>query len=396
VGSTTIVENNNLFCSNPPPFATKGTYWTGSNKIAIVHDSLTAFGGAERVLLTLIEMFPQADVYTSLATPALRRKVLSSSKGALHFSKLSNFPLALRCPSYCKPYFYHYYWPQLNLDAYDLVISSSHSFCANWVKVKNKHLSYIYTPPRFLYEEFNEMNWLRHPIIKKVIDPYFTYLRKKDKENIQKINLIIADSKNVQNRIEKYYNRKAEVIYPPVKLPTKIAKQSKIKQTHYLFFSRLVKQKGIELVIKAFNQNRKPLLVVGTGQQAQKWQQMAKPNIKFLGFVSDQQMPDIYAQSKALVYASIQEDFGMVPVEAMRHGLPVIAYCDGGVKETVIEQKTGLFFRKYNEKSLNKVIEQFEKMKFSKENCLKQARKFSEQQFSKEIIKVSTSLLEKK
>lgn len=365
-------------------------------KIAIVHDSLTDFGGAERVLISLLKIFPQADVYTSLFKKQLSSQFKKLIGGELVFSKLSNLNFVTNHPSFFKPYFYHYYWPKLNLDQYDMVISSSHSFCANWVKVKNKHLSYIYTPPRFLYEEFNEMNWLRHPIIKKVIDPYFTYLRKKDKENIQKIDLIIADSKNVQNRIKKYYNRDSQVIYPSVKLPKETIKQSKIKKTHYLFFSRLVKQKGIELVIKAFNQNQKPLLVVGTSQQAQKWQKMAKPNIKFLGFVSDQKMPDIYAQSKALVYASIQEDFGLVPVEAMSYGLPVIAYYDGGVKETIIDQKTGLFFRKYDEKALNKTIDQFEKMKFSKEDCLKQAQKFSEEQFAKKIIKASTSLLEKK
>lgn len=368
-------------------------------KVAIVHDSLTAFGGAERFLLTLMEMFPKADLYTSLLEGQLGREIKKTFKGQIFFSKLSNFNLITSYPSFFKPYFYHYYWPKLSLDAYDLVISSSHSFCANWVKVKNKHISYIHTPPRFLYEEFNEMNWLRNPVIKKIIDPYFACLRKKDKDKVRKIDLLIANSKNVQNRIKKYYDRDSQVIYPPVKLPKETTKQSKIKKTHYLFFSRLVKQKGIELVIKAFNQNQKPLLVVGTGQQAQKWQKMAKPNIKFLGFVSDQKMPHIYAQSKALVYASIQEDFGLVPVEAMSYGLPVIAYRDGGVKETVIEQKTGLFFRKYDEKALNEVIEQFEKMNFSKENCLKQAKKFSEQRFAKEIIeliKVSTSLLEKK
>lgn len=368
-------------------------------KIAIIHDSLTDFGGAERTLFSLLKIFPKADLYTSLLEGQLGREIKKTFKGQIFFSKLSNFNLITSYPSFFKPYFYHYYWSKLNLNVYDLVISSSHSFCANWVKVKNKHISYIHTPPRFLYEEFNEMNWLRHPIIKKAIDPYFAYLRKKDKEKVQKINLMITNSKNVQNRIKKYYDRDSQVIYPPVKLPKKITKSSKIKKTHYLFFSRLVKQKGIELVIKAFNLSRKPLLVVGTSQQAQKWQKMAKSNIKFLGFVSDQKMPDIYAQSKALVYASIQEDFGLVPVEAMSYGLPVIAYRDGGVKETVIEQKTGLFFRKYDEKALNEVIEQFEKMNFSKENCLKQAKKFSEQRFAKEIIeliKVSTSLLEKK
>src|SRR5690606_18626386 len=111
-------------------------------------------------------------------------------------------------------------------------------------------------------------------------------------------------------------------------------------------------------------------------QQAKKWQQMAKPNIKFLGFVSDQQMPKIYAQSKALVSASIQEDFGLVPVEAMSYGLPVIAYRDGGVKETVIDGKTGLLFTEYSPEALNLAIGQYEQMQFSQRDCRQQAQKF--------------------
>lgn len=364
-------------------------------KIAIIHDSLTEFGGAERVLFSLINTFPQADIYTSLANKKIIQQLQKETTGKIYFSKLSKFGLTTKYPSFFKPYFYHYYWPKLNLDQYDLVISSSHSFCANWVQVKSKHLSYIYTPPRFLYEQFNEMSWLRKPIIKKIIEPYFSYLRKKDKEKVQKIDLLIADSKNVQKRIKKYYKLNSQIIYPPTKIPLKTKKQTRNKKSHYLFFSRLVKQKGIELVIKTFNQNQKPLLVVGTSQQAQKWKKMAKNNITFLGFVSDQKMPQIYARSKALVYASIQEDFGLVPVEAMSFGLPVIAYYDGGVKETVVDRKTGLFFKKYNEESLNKAIVLFEKMKFKEKDCFKQAQNFSEKQFNKKLFKALNFLLKK-
>jgi glycosyltransferase involved in cell wall biosynthesis len=354
-------------------------------RIAIVHDSLTAFGGAERVLLAFVEMFPQADIYTSLATPELKQLVLNKSNGKLRCSKLSRSKLALHYPSYLKPYFYHYYWSRLRLDQYDLVISSSHSFCANWVQVKNKHISYIHTPPRFLYDEFNEMSWLRQPLVKKIFEPYWRLLRKIDQKNVQKIDLLIANSENVQNRIRKNYQLDSEVIYPPIKTAAKIDSFPKTKKTHYLFFSRLVKQKGIELVIGAFNKNQRPLLIVGVGPQLEKWQRMAKGNIEFRGFVPDQKMPQVYAQSKALVYASIQEDFGMAPVEAMSYGLPVIAYKDGGVKETVINHKTGLFFTKYSEETLNEIIVKFEQMQFAGQDCKNQARKFSAKNFQQKI-----------
>lgn len=358
-----------------------------NSKVAIVHDSFAYLGGAERVLLYLIKMFPKADVYISLIKNDFCEQIKRKSQGKLFFSKLSKFPWIIKHLSIFKPYFYHYYWEQLDLDKYDLVISSSHSFCANFVKVKNKHLSYIHTPPRFLQEEFNEISWLKKPIIRWVFKPYFKYLRKKIAKKLQKIDIILSNSVNVQKRLQKYYKIKSEVVYPPVRGAQKSISINKTNIKYYLFFSRLVKQKGIELVIKTFNKNGKPLLVVGTSTQENRWQKMAKKNIEFLGFVKDQKMPKIYQKCKALIYASINEDFGMIPVEVMSYGLPVIAYQDGGVTESIADQKTGLFFKEHSEKSLNKAISQFEKMQFKKSDCIKQAKKFSESRFEKQILK---------
>lgn len=363
-----------------------------NKKIAIVHDSFTQFGGAERVLFYLIKMFPKADIYTSLINDKFQKEIRKKSHGRLYFSKLSNFPFAISHPSFFKPFFYHYYWEKINLNKYDLVISSSHSFCAHFVKVKNKHLCYMYTTPRFLHNEFNELSWLKKPIVYKIFKPYFNSLIKKNKKKIQEIDTLVTDSINVQNRIKKYYDAKSIVIYPPVKIPNKILSR-KIKGDYYLFFSRLVKQKGIELVINTFNKNHKPLLVIGTSGQEKKWKKMAKKNIQFLGFVSDKKIESIFKKSKALVYASIDEDFGMIPVEAMAYGVPVIAYKDGGVKESIINNKTGIFFERYNEKSLNQALEKFEKTKFNKNDCIKQAKKFNEQRFDKKFLKKVKQLL---
>jgi len=357
-----------------------------NKKIAIVHDSFTQFGGAERVFLFLIKMFPKADLYTSLIKKEFREKIKQRSDVKLHYSQLSKIPFVIKNASFFKPYFFHYYWEKLNLDNYDLVISSSHSFCAHFVQVKNKHLCYMYTTPRFLHKEFNEVSWLKKPIIKKIFEPYFILLKKKNKEKIKKIDILITDSINVQKRIKKYYDTQSTVIYPPVKLAKQKNLNTHSQATNYLFFSRLVKQKGIELVIKTFNKNKKSLLVVGTSYQEKKWQKLAKDNIKFLGFVSDTELTKIFKNSRALIYASIDEDFGMVPVEAMSYGLPVIAYLDGGVKETIIDNETGLFFRKYDERSLDQTINKFEKMNFDKRKCIKQAKKFAEKSFRKKFL----------
>lgn len=363
-----------------------------NKKIAIVHDSFTQFGGAERVLFNLIKIFPKADVYTSLISNKFQKEIRKKSNGQLFFSKLSNFSFITNHPSFFKPFFYHCYWENLNLNRYDLVISSSHSFCAHFVKVKNKHLCYMHTTPRFLHKEFNELSWLKKPIVFKVFKPYFNILIKKNKNKINQINTLITNSINVQNRIKKYYDAKSTVIYPPVKIPNKIFTKI-LKNNYYLFFSRLVKQKGIQLVINAFNKNQKPLLVIGTSNQEKKWHKLAKKNIRFLGFVSDEKIENILRNSKALIYASIDEDFGMIPVEAMAHGVAVIAYKDGGVKETIINSKTGIFFKKYDEKSLNQAIKKFEKREFDKSACKQQANQFNEKKFEKKLLHEISKLI---
>lgn len=359
------------------------------SKIAIVHDSLTAFGGAERVLLALIDIFPNADIYTSLATQSLKSRIMNNSRGIFFSSSLSRWPFILTHSSFFKPYFYHYYWESIDLNQYDLIISSSHSFCANWASHKNKHISYIHTPPRFLYGQFNEMRWIKFPVIRNLLSPYWALLRNKDKNKINNIDVLVANSKNIRNRIKKNYNKNSIVIYPPVFSEQQIKPKFKKGAKYYLFFSRLVRQKGIELVIKTFNDNKKPLLVVGTGLEQMKWKKMANKNIRFLGFVGDSQMPAIFGKCKALVYASIEEDFGLAPVEAMSHGLPIIAFKDGGVRETVIKDKTGVFFYKYNQKSLDKAIQRFENKIFNRQEIIEHASQFSHETFKEKILKLA-------
>lgn len=364
-----------------------------NKKIAIVHDSFTQFGGAERVLFHLIQMFPNADVYTSLISDKFQKEIKKISIGKLTFSKLSKLFFAINYASFFKPYFYHYYWESLNLDNYDLVISSSHSFCAHFVKVKKKHLCYMYTTPRFLHDEYNEISWIKKRVIKNFFDFYFEFLKNKNSKKIKKIDTLIADSINVQKRIKKYYKAYSKVIYPPIKSLCNNNLKTDPNAKNYLFFSRLVKQKGIELVINTFNHNHKSLIVIGTSGQEIKWRRLANKNIEFLGFVSDNKIERIFKNSKALIYASINEDFGMIPVEVMSCGLPVIAFEDGGVKESIINNKTGIFFKKYNEESLNQAIDKFEKTNFNKDICKKQAKKFNEKEFEKKLLKEINKLL---
>lgn len=364
-------------------------------KTAIVHDSFLHLGGAEQVLLSLVKLFPEADIYIPLLAKKYIKKINKyKAGGKINKSLLNYLPVPEKYSSFLKPLIF-WYWKQLDLSKYDLVISSSHSFSSKSVITgpQTLHISYIHTPPRYLYAEYNEMQFINKGIIKILITPLMIYLRKLDYIGAQRPDILVANSRNVQKRIEKYYKRKSIVIYPPIKLPKSENKTT--SKNYYLFFSNLVKQKGAELAVKTFNSLKKPLVVVGTGPRKTYLKRLAKDNIKFKGFIPERDKGKIYAGAKALVYCSIEEDFGMVPVEAMVHGVPVIAYKSGGVSETVVDGKTGLLFNEYSIEDLQRAIAKFEVMKFSSSACKNHAKKFSEKIFIKNLLNLIRENIEK-
>jgi glycosyltransferase involved in cell wall biosynthesis len=339
----------------------------------------------------MLELFPLADVYIPLIGQPYLDKL--QQKHRVYTSPLNLILPPEKYVSWLKPLVLMY-WAGLNLGKYDLVISSSHSFSAKSVKVNppTKHLAYLHTSPRYLYREFNEMSWLKKAPFKWFFSGVLGWLRKKDFEAAQQVDVLIANSKTTQARIKRYYHRSSQVIHPPVHLPVNQPRRAN-RPSYYLFHSRLVKQKGAALVIKAFNQLSKPLVVIGTGPEEKYLRKMAGKNITFLGFVLDEQLAQVYLKAKALVYASIDEDLGLVPVEAMAHGVPVIAYNSGGVKETVVHNKTGLLFRQFSLKSLKKAVLKFEKRRWSAKNCHQQAQKFAEEKFQQQLLTVVLSLI---
>lgn len=366
-----------------------------TKKVAIIHDSFFHIGGAERVFLSLIKLFPDSDLYI----PLVSKKYVNTinkyrNKSKIVSSPFNPLPISGKYASLLKPFIF-WYWEHLDLPDYDLVISSSHSFSSKSVMTKPEtlHISYIHTPPKYLYDEYNEMQFINKGIIKIILTPLMNYLRKLDFFGAQRPDILIANSKNVQKRIKKYYGRKSIIIYPPVKIP-KLVKPKKNKE-YYLFFSRLVKQKGARLAIKAFNNLGQQLVVVGTGPEERRLKIMARGNIVFKGYVSDRKMQNVYSRAKALIYCSIDEDFGIVPVESMSFGVPVIAYNSGGVAGTVVDGKTGLMFDNYSTDDLQKAVLKFERMEFSLSELKKHALKFSEEQFNKKFLKLVNIYLKK-
>ncbi|MBU1326563.1 glycosyltransferase [Patescibacteria group bacterium] len=352
-------------------------------KVAVVHDVFIEFGGAERVLLSLLKLYPRADVYIPLLASKWRNTLEATTKGKIISSLFNYIPLIHSASILLKPFLY-VYWEQLDLTEYDLVLSSSHSFSSKSVITGPEalHVSYVHTPPRYLYAEYNETRALRHPFVKILLSPLLSWLRVRDFIGAQRPDVLVANSKTVQTRIKKYYRRESTVVYPPVDIPKKIPKRN---PKYFLCVSRLSKQKGIDLAIRTCNKLKEPLMIVGAGSQGEYLRSIAGPTIRFKGWVPDERMHDVYAGAKALIYPSIEEDFGIVPVEAMAHGVPVIAYDSGALKESIVDGKTGVFFAVFTEQSLIQAMVRFTKTRFFSRAIVNQAKKFTKHLFEKNI-----------
>lgn len=348
-------------------------------KIAIVHDWLTNYAGGERVIEALLEVFPDAPIFTSLYKPEKFPDIFKKRKVyTTYLQKFIFLDHQLLFPFMRKAF------EQFNLADFDIVITSSHASSKGIItKPETLHICYCHTPTRYLWSHYHEyLNQMEFGILNPLVRwqmPKIAYkLRIWDRIAAERVDYWIANSKNTAKRIKKYYRKEAEIIYPPVNVSD--FKPSKEIEDFYLVCSRLIPYKKIDLVISAFNDLGLPLKIIGTGSIENQLKKMAKNNIEFLGRVSDEELKKYYQRAKALIFPT-EEDFGIVPVEAMASGRPVIGYKKGGAQETITPD-TGLFFEEQTKESLIKAVKKFQKMKF---DSLK-IRKWSEQ-FDAKIFK---------
>lgn len=365
-------------------------------KVALVYDRVNKWGGAERVLLTLHKIWPEAPLYTSVYDPkgAPWAKVFKVVP-----SFLQNFPFAKKA---------HEFYPLLmplafesfssknnlvfggNFDKYDLVISLTSEAAKGIItKPKTLHICYCLTPTRYLWSGYQE--YFRNRMFKLLTKPVIVYLRAWDKIAAQRPDCYFAISLNVQKRIKKYYGRESEVVYPPVELSKFKIKNEKTKATiknekFFLVVSRLVPYKRVDIAIEAFNRLGEHLKIVGTGSEMGRLRRMAERNVEFLGQLTDKELLSYYQNCQAVIFPQ-EEDFGLVPVEAQACGKPVIAFRGGGATETVIENKTGEFFYPQTSEALIKILKKFKTENYRKEDCRKNAEKFSEERFIKKFKK---------
>lgn len=360
-------------------------------RVAIIHDYLNEFGGAERVLLALSEIWPDAPIYTAFYrkdSPAYERfkdkKIITSwVQNIPGFSRYLHSPLRFLAPLI---------WGSFDFSKYDVVISSASWYVTKGFgtrgtdKKKPTEVCYCHTPPRWLYGYKTSIEFQKYWPVRIYAKVIGFFMRIYDYNAAQKVNYFVANSKNVAGRIEKFYGRESTVIYPPVEIPVVDRVQ---KDDYYLVLSRIVGGKGLDLAVKTAVKLGIKLKVAGRSAgystELKKLQNLAGKGVEFTGYVDDNEMASLYAGAKAFLALSTDEDFGITPLESMLAGTPVIAFRGGGYLESVVENKTGIFFDEPTVESLSGAIKKFEKMKFNSEDCINQAKKFSKERFKKEI-----------
>jgi len=356
-------------------------------KVALVHDYLNQYGGAEKTLEKIMELFPDSPIYTGILDlqklPEVfkKRKIITPQMNSLfkRFPKLFTFLMSKRFEGF-------------DLSNYDLIISDGTAWAKSVITTSDQlHISYIHTPPRFLYKYSTESNLRK----KWYLRPLFLYLdfhlRIWDFAASKRPDFLLCNSVEVLKRIKKFYKRDATVIYPPVE--TAEFQNRKIED-YYVISGRLSSYKNFDLVVELFNNINKKLVVIGTGIEEKNLKKMAHKNIQFMGKVSNEELHEILSGAKGYIFPVKEEDFGIAPVEALSHGVPVLAHRSGGPLESIVENEDGLFFDEINLTSLSEKFVEFDKKIesnfFNRKEISKRAKRFDQKVFIKEFSEFIT------
>lgn len=371
-------------------------------KVALVHDYIKEYGGAERVLKTLTEMYPDAPIYTAFKVNGstadrefVGTKIIESKFAPI--LKIGNLYSPLR---FLAPVI----WGSFDLSKYDLVIVSSSWYITRGFKIgpSTKVIDYCHTPPRWLYGYETSVGFTKYWPVKVYAKIIGYFMRKFDYKTAQKparnaahsvvggVDAFIANSREVAVRITKFYGRDSIVINPPIDVEaiSKLTKGVK-KESFYLIVSRLVGAKGILEAVNIFSKLGVNLKIVGESHgysDIQSKLKNSKSNVEILGAVSDEEKFKLMAKAKGFVALARNEDFGMTVVEAHATGTPVIAFNGGGFKETIVEGVNGVFVNEINETEIGRAIKKIEKTKWNKEKIINLSRKYSVSRFKREML----------
>ncbi|MEO6109556.1 MAG: glycosyltransferase [Candidatus Saccharimonadales bacterium] len=360
-------------------------------KIAIVHDWLTNMGGAEPVVLELHKLFPKAPIYTSVYNKA--------ALPAFHSIDVRTTYLQKKLPKFLR--YKHILWPvlrahafrTLDLSEFDIIISSSSAEAKAVRKTRpgQIHIAYIHTPIRYYWSHYEEFKkefrfGLLTPLIRPVIPFFVKQMRKKDVASIKDIDVLIANSTITQERIKKYYGRSSNVVHPPVDVE-RFTPPPTGPRSGYIAWGRHVPYKRFDLAIEACNKIGAELTIVGSGPDTARLKKLAGPTIHFPGRISDKSLEKAVQGSSAVLFPN-EEDFGIVAVEALAAGTPVIAYAKGGALDIVQDGETGVLFKKQSIDGLLAAMERASTMKFLPATLHRKSKRFDKSLFDTRMKKI--------
>lgn len=356
-------------------------------KIALVHDYLAQDGGAEEVLRQFHVLWPDAPIFVLFHK---KGSVAGFDDADVRESFLAKFPFAKKRFRWLLPLM-PMATERHDLREFDVVLSSTSAFAKGVITRPNAiHISYCHTPTRYLWSDTHEylQSLPYNPLIKWVLPFLMHRLRVWDKSSVDRVDVFIANSKTVQARIKKYYRRDSQVIYPPVDVSSYPLSDS--IDNYFLAGGRLVPYKRFDLIIAAFNRLGWPLTIFGSGPELASLQKMAKKNIVFVGRVSEEEKRRLMSRAKAFIHPQL-EDLGITPLESMACGRPVIAYGKGGVTETVVPGKTGVFFERQTWSDMVNTLLAFDETMFNPADIRAHAEEFDVSVFTKKLTDLVTA-----
>ncbi len=367
-------------------------------RVALVHEFLTQLGGAERVLEAFHELFPEAPVYTLVYDETKTQGVFAMWD--IRPSFLQRLPGGVKNYRWLLPLMPRAV-ESFDFSGYDLVVSDSSAFAKGIIVEKPTiHICYIHTPTRYLWQDLDSyvaqasISVILKPMVKSYLKHY---LRSWDYDAAQKPDSLIANSQTVRERIKQYYDRESELIYPPVDTnffrpvprtppsPSLIKEGERRGSSYYFTASRLEPYKKIDLVIEAFNQLGLPLKVAGEGTQSQNLKHQAQKNIEFLSRVTDEDLRKLYSEAKAFVFPAL-EDAGIMVLEALACGTPVIGFAKGGTAEFITDGKDGVLFGEQSVEAIVRAVKNFEKLSFDRQSPREHALRFDKEVFKNKIV----------
>lgn len=356
-----------------------------ANKVAIIHYWLVAMRGGERVLERLLKLFPQADIITHVYNPNAVSRLIRERN--VKTTYIQNLPGAQK--------HYQKYLPlmpgaleSIDMRGYDLVISSESGPAKGVIAAPDAfHVCYCHSPMRYLWDHYHDYKQQAGFLSRAAMPPIFHYMRLWDVTSAARVDKIVANSNFISQRIERAWRRGSSVVYPPVSMDA--LQPSRDVSDKYLWVGQMTPYKRADLVADAFTELKLPLMMVGTGELEKNIRRRAGANIEIIPRLSYPELCEAYAQCKALIFPA-EEDFGIIPVEANAAGRPVIAYGRGGATETILADKTGVFFQEQTSASLIEAIRKFEGWikDFNPQDAIVNSKRFAPERFDAEMLAI--------